>query len=67
MHQTGFQLVGVNGVPQPLDGYYDTVNVPVRGEIKIIIPFTDPVMVSKFVYHCHLLSHEDKGMMARSR
>jgi len=64
IHQTGFQLVEVNGRPQPLDGYYDTVNVPVRGEIKIIIPFTDPVMVGKFVYHCHLLSHEDKGMMA---
>ncbi len=64
IHQTGFQLVEVNGTPQPLDGYYDTVNVPVRGEIKIIIPFTDPVMVGKFVYHCHLLSHEDKGMMA---
>ncbi len=64
IHQTGFQLVEVNGTPQTLDGYYDTVNVPVRGEIKIIIPFTDPVMVGKFVYHCHLLSHEDKGMMA---
>jgi suppressor of ftsI len=54
----------VNGVPQPLDGYYDTINVPIRGEIKIIIPFTDSTDVGKFVYHCHLLSHEDKGMMA---
>ena len=64
IHQGRFQLVEVNGVPQPLDGYYDTVNVPVRGEIKIIIPFTDSTDVGKFVYHCHLLSHEDKGMMA---
>ena len=64
VHQGGFQLVEVNGVPQPLDGYYDTVNVPVRGEIKIVIPFTDSTAVGKFVYHCHLLSHEDKGMMA---
>ena len=64
IHQGGFQLAEVNGVPQPLDGYYDTVNVPVRGEIKIIIPFTDSTAVGKFVYHCHLLSHEDKGMMA---
>jgi suppressor of ftsI len=47
-----------------LDGYYDTVNVPVRGEIKVIIPFTESTDVGKFVYHCHLLSHEDKGMMA---
>jgi FtsP/CotA-like multicopper oxidase with cupredoxin domain len=64
IHQGGFQLVEVNGKPQPLDGYYDTVNVPTRGEIKIIVPFTDSTMVGKFVYHCHLLSHEDKGMMA---
>ncbi|MFL5402810.1 MAG: multicopper oxidase family protein [Gemmatimonadales bacterium] len=64
IHQGGFQLVEVNGVPQPLDGYYDTVNLPVRGQIKVIIPFTDPTDVGKFVYHCHLLSHEDKGMMA---
>jgi suppressor of ftsI len=64
IHQGGFQLVEVNGKPQPLDGYYDTVNLPIRGEIKVIIPFTDPLMVGKFVYHCHLLAHEDKGMMA---
>ena len=64
IHQGGFQLVEVNGAPQPLDGYYDTVNLPVRGEIKIIVPFTDSTDVGKFVYHCHLLSHEDKGMMA---
>jgi FtsP/CotA-like multicopper oxidase with cupredoxin domain len=64
IHQGGFQLAEVNGIAQPLDGYYDTVNVPVRGQIKIIIPFTDSTSVGKFVYHCHLLSHEDKGMMA---
>ncbi|HWN20005.1 MAG TPA: multicopper oxidase domain-containing protein, partial [Gemmatimonadales bacterium] len=64
IHQGRFQLAEVNGVPQPLDGYYDTINVPVRGEIKIIIAFTDSNSVGKFVYHCHLLSHEDKGMMA---
>jgi FtsP/CotA-like multicopper oxidase with cupredoxin domain len=32
--------------------------------VKILLPFTDPVIVGKFVYHCHILSHEDKGMMA---
>jgi FtsP/CotA-like multicopper oxidase with cupredoxin domain len=64
LHQGSFQLVEVDGKRQPLDGYYDTVNLPIRSEIKIIVPFTDPLMVGKFVYHCHLLSHEDKGMMA---
>jgi suppressor of ftsI len=38
--------------------------VPLTGEIKIIIPFTDSTTVGKFVYHCHLLSHKEKGMMA---
>jgi len=31
--------------------------------LKVVIPFTDPVMVGKFVYHCHAADHEDKGMM----
>ena len=64
IHQTHFQVTEVNGVEQTFDGYQDIVNVPVHGEVKVIIPFTDPVIVGRFVYHCHLLSHEDKGMMA---
>ena len=64
MHQTHFQVTEVNGLPQPFDGYADIVNVPVHGAVRVIIPFTDPVIVGRFVYHCHLLSHEDKGMMA---
>jgi len=64
IHQTHFQVTEVNGVRQPFVGYQDIVNVPVRGAVKVIIPFTDPVIVGRFVYHCHLLAHEDKGMMA---
>jgi len=64
IHQTHFQVTEVNGASQPFDGYQDIVNVPVHGEVKVIIPFTDPVILGRFVYHCHLLSHEDKGMMA---
>jgi len=35
--------------------------------IKVVIPFADPVIVGRFVYHCHAADHEDKGMMALSR
>jgi suppressor of ftsI len=31
--------------------------------LKVVIPFTDPVIVGRFVYHCHAVDHEDKGMM----
>jgi suppressor of ftsI len=64
IHQTHFQVTEINGVPQPLTGYRDVIDVPIGGEVKVIIPFTDPVIVGKFAYHCHILSHEDKGMMA---
>jgi FtsP/CotA-like multicopper oxidase with cupredoxin domain len=64
IHQTPFQVTEINGVRQPADGYRDIVDVPIGGSVKVIIPFTNPVIVGRFVYHCHILSHEDKGMMA---
>jgi len=64
IHQGPFQLTQINGVPQPADDHRDIVDVPIRGEVKVIIPFTNPLIVGRFVFHCHILSHEDKGMMA---
>jgi suppressor of ftsI len=64
IHQGPFQLTEINGVPQPADDHRDIVDVPIRGEVKVVIPFTNPLIVGRFVYHCHILSHEDKGMMA---
>jgi suppressor of ftsI len=64
IHQAPFQLAEISGIPQPADDHRDIVDVPIRGEVKVIIPFTNPLIVGRFVYHCHILSHEDKGMMA---
>jgi FtsP/CotA-like multicopper oxidase with cupredoxin domain len=64
IHQGPFQLAEINGVPQPADDHRDVVDVPIRGEVKVVIPFTNPLIVGRFVYHCHILAHEDKGMMA---
>jgi suppressor of ftsI len=33
------------------------------GKAKLIIPFTNPVIVGRFVLGCHAAKHEDKGMM----
>jgi FtsP/CotA-like multicopper oxidase with cupredoxin domain len=43
----------------------NTVNVPYRGSVDVIIDFIDPVIWCMSVFHCHLLNHEDKGMMAK--
>jgi FtsP/CotA-like multicopper oxidase with cupredoxin domain len=64
IHQVHFQVVSINGQAQPFDRLLDTVRVPEMGEVVVRIAFTDPRIVGRFVYHCHVLKHEDKGMMA---
>jgi FtsP/CotA-like multicopper oxidase with cupredoxin domain len=44
--------------------YRDTVNVPSGKTVNILIDFTDTSIAGNFVYHCHILNHEDLGMMA---
>ncbi len=68
IHQTAFLVTEVNGVRRSEDGLRDTFSVPPAtaqgpGVLKVVIPFTDPVIVGRFVYHCHAVDHEDKGMM----
>jgi suppressor of ftsI len=64
IHQIGFQVVEINGKSVPFNGYVDTVLVPERGRVKLRMPFTDRVILGRFVFHCHVLRHEDLGMMA---
>jgi FtsP/CotA-like multicopper oxidase with cupredoxin domain len=68
IHQTGFLVTEVNGVAQHFDSLRDTFTLPPAangkpGEVKVLIPFIDPVIVGRFVFHCHVVKHEDKGMM----
>jgi len=44
-------------------GYRDVINLPPHSVTKIRIPFVNPFITGVFVYHCHILAHEDKGMM----
>lgn len=61
----------MNGVAQPFIGHQDNVNVSFQatatsppGQIKVLIDFRNPIIIGRFVYHCHILEHEDGGMMA---
>ena len=64
IHQVPFQVLSINGKAVPFVGLQDTIDVPIHGEVKIRIAFTDPIIVGRFMFHCHILEHEDKGMMA---
>ena len=63
IHQVHYQVTELNGKALPFNGYVDNVELPMRGTVKVIIPFNDPIIVGKFVVHCHVLQHEDNGMM----
>jgi hypothetical protein len=72
IHQIHFLLLAIDGQPLPAgqQQYLDMVNVPFwkgRGHpfpsVKVRMDFRGPD-IGDFVYHCHILEHEDNGMMA---
>ncbi|HEY3639369.1 MAG TPA: multicopper oxidase domain-containing protein [Rhizomicrobium sp.] len=71
IHQIHFLVLAVNGVAIPPDQqqWRDTFQVPYwtgKGKypsIKVRMDFRGAV-AGEFVYHCHILDHEDAGMMA---
>jgi FtsP/CotA-like multicopper oxidase with cupredoxin domain len=65
IHQVHFLAYAENGVLLLHPMWLDTVNVPYGGSVDVILDFTDPVIKGMAVFHCHLLNHEDKGMMAK--
>jgi FtsP/CotA-like multicopper oxidase with cupredoxin domain len=65
IHQVHFLAYAENGVPLAHPAWLDTVNVPYRGSVDVILDFNNPVIKGMSVFHCHLLNHEDKGMMAK--
>ena len=65
IHQVHFLVYAVNGKPLQQTEWLDTANVPVEGSIDLVMDFTDPIIRGTSLFHCHLLNHEDKGMMAK--
>jgi FtsP/CotA-like multicopper oxidase with cupredoxin domain len=70
IHQLHFLLMDYLGRPVHEPFFRDTVNVPYFNgrslaypSVRLRMDFRDPNIVGTFVYHCHLLEHEDKGMM----
>jgi FtsP/CotA-like multicopper oxidase with cupredoxin domain len=69
MHQIHFLVLEQNGVPVSNGQFLDMINVPYWSgtgpypSVKVRMDFRGPD-VGDFVYHCHILGHEDSGMMA---
>jgi len=71
IHQVHFLLMAINGVPVQNPQLYDSFPIPAwsgSGPYPSItgrLDFSDPNIAGTFVYHCHILDHEDGGMMAK--
>jgi FtsP/CotA-like multicopper oxidase with cupredoxin domain len=75
IHQTNFAVISVNSIPvdytnpfasgNPFQYRYtslrDTVEIPPGG--SVVIRFRVSPELGKYVFHCHILEHEDGGMM----
>jgi FtsP/CotA-like multicopper oxidase with cupredoxin domain len=60
IHVNDFQVMSINDEAQS-PHYKDTIPVPPQGQVTLRMRFLD--FPGKFVYHCHILAHEDAGMM----
>src|SRR6266404_1890098 len=65
IHQVHFLTYAVDGKPVKDPVWLDTVNVPYGSSVDLVMDFTDPIIRGMSLFHCHLLKHEDKGMMAK--
>jgi len=69
IHQIHFRVLEVDGKPVHENALRDTVNLPAwtgsgpYPSVKLLMDFRDPDIVGTFLYHCHILKHEDMGMM----
>ena len=62
LHGFEFQVLDRNGVPEPFRSWKDVVNVPKHQTVRFIVHYTD--FTGKWMFHCHILAHEDRGIMA---
>jgi FtsP/CotA-like multicopper oxidase with cupredoxin domain len=65
IHQVHFLTYAVNGKAVANPVWTDTMNVPLQQNIDVVLDASYVHIRGMSVFHCHILSHEDKGMMAK--
>jgi FtsP/CotA-like multicopper oxidase with cupredoxin domain len=69
VHQLHFQVMARSGVKVDEPNLRDTIELPywdgraAYPSVTLRMDFRDPGIVGTFLYHCHILEHEDGGMM----
>jgi len=69
IHQLHFQVMERDGRPANDPSLRDTIDLPfwdgkaAYPSVKLRMDFRSPDIIGTFLYHCHILEHEDAGMM----
>ncbi len=70
IHQIHFIPLDIDGIVQPVR-WTDTLTLPIEHPdgspsiAHVLLDFRDPIIRGTFLFHCHILEHEDGGMMAK--
>ena len=68
VHDVQFRIASIDGAPPPpeLSGWKDTIFARPETEFVLVLRFEDYADPdTPYMYHCHLLWHEDQGMMGQ--
>lgn len=68
IHGVSFRVLDVDGADLPIDQYgpKDTVQVPKDSTVTVLVEFPQYTDENySFMFHCHILRHEDQGMMGQ--
>lgn len=66
IHDARFRVLEFDGGEVPTVGWKDTVALPPKSKAKLLVEFgyhPDPTV--SYMFHCHMLLHEDEGMMGQ--
>ncbi|MBP6005423.1 multicopper oxidase domain-containing protein [Candidatus Saccharibacteria bacterium] len=66
IHATQFQIISINQEKPPdlLRGWHNTIDLKPGDEVVLAVPFAENLS-GTYMYHCHILEHEDAGMMGQ--
>jgi FtsP/CotA-like multicopper oxidase with cupredoxin domain len=68
IHHRHFQVLDIDGAPPPvwLAGHKDTIQVRPGQSVRLLLKFEGTADADfPYMFHCHILEHEDGGMMGQ--
>jgi FtsP/CotA-like multicopper oxidase with cupredoxin domain len=62
LHGFFFQVLGKDGKPRRPLQWKDTISVPLKDSVTLVVRFDD--RPGSWMYHCHILDHAEGGLMS---